>query len=148
MLRKYRLGFEIWGLVLFLAIMLPNLIWFAIPAPSDILRAQSVTPAADTVASVCQVLMAAALCLLKNRDGARRAAPLLIAAAVCCLLYYASWIAYYRGIVHAAVILGLTVLPCLAFFFFAMDRKNWIACIPISIFTICHLLHSVVNFLL
>ena len=44
MLKKYKLG---------LIIMIPNFIWFAVPAPNDILRADSVTGAFDTLASVC-----------------------------------------------------------------------------------------------
>ena len=32
---KYRLGFSIWALLLFLAVMIPNFIWFAVPATSS-----------------------------------------------------------------------------------------------------------------
>ena len=49
---------------------------------------------------------------------------------------------------NAAVILGLTVFPCLAFMLFAVDRKNMIAVVPISIFSICHLIYGVVNFII
>ena len=57
MIKKYKIGFEFWGVLLFLIIMIPNFIWFAVPAPNDILRADSITKAVDTVGSVCQVLM-------------------------------------------------------------------------------------------
>ena len=30
MLKRYKLSFEIWGLLLFLIVMIPNFIWFAI----------------------------------------------------------------------------------------------------------------------
>lgn len=53
MLKKYRLSFDIWGLLLFLVIMIPNSIWFAVPAPNDILRANSITVIFDTIASIC-----------------------------------------------------------------------------------------------
>ena len=43
MFKEYRIGFDIWGALLFLIIMLPNTIWFAVPAPNDILRTDSVT---------------------------------------------------------------------------------------------------------
>ena len=46
------------------------------------------------------------------------------------------------------VILGLTVPPCLVFFFFALDRKNMIAVIPIFVFTVCHLVYGIVDFLI
>lgn len=145
--KKYKLGFDIWGAVLFLIIMIPNFIWFAVPAPNDVLRDDSVTQVFDIIASISQVLMVAALCALINQNRKKISiTPLIIAAMVCCLLYFASWIFYYIGVVSPIVILGLTVPPCLAFLFFAVDRKNMLAVVPILIFTICHLIYSVVNF--
>lgn len=149
MLKKYKLSFEIWGLLLFLIIMTPNFIWFAIPAPNDVLRGKSITETIDTVAAVCQILMIAALCIFKNKKCGRRCATnFIIIVVICCLLYFFCWIVYYNGIVNAIVILGLTVSPCFAFLFFAMDRKNGIAFILISIFTICHLIYGVANFII
>lgn len=147
MLQKYKLGFDIWGLLLFLIIMIPNFIWFAIPAPNDILREKSITETIDTVASICQILMIAALCIFKNKDRKRCVTPFIIIAACSCLLYFVSWIVYYGGIINVIVTLGLTIPPCLAFLFFAIDRKNGIALIPTFIFTICHLIYGVVNFI-
>ena len=149
MLKKYELGFETEGLLLFLILMIPNVIWFAIPAPNDVLRADSMTETINAAASVCQVWMVAALCICRNKERKKlRATPFIIAAAGCCLLYFASWMFYYGGAVNAAVILGLTLPPCLAFLFFAVDRKNGIALLPILIFTICHLIYGVVNFMI
>ena len=149
MLKNCKLSFEIWGLLLFLIIMIPNFIWFAIPAPNDILRAKSITEMVDTVASVCQILMIVAICIIRNRESKKLCiSPFIIMAAACYLLYVASWIAYYSGMTNVVVILGLTIPPCLAFLFFAIDRKNGIALIPISIFTICHLVYGAVNFII
>ena len=149
MFKRYKLSFEIWGLLLFLIIMIPNFIWFAIPAPNDILRAKSITEMVDTVASVCQILMIVAICIIRNRESKKLCiSPFIIMAAACYLLYVASWIAYYNGMTNVVVILGLTIPPCLAFLFFAIDRKNGIALIPISIFTICHLVYGAVNFII
>ncbi len=149
MLKNYKLSFEIWGLLLFLIVMIPNFIWFAIPAPNDILRAKSITEMVDTVASVCQILMIVAICIIRNRESKKLCiSPFIIMAAACYLLYVASWIAYYSGMTNVVVILGLTIPPCLAFLFFAIDRKNGIALIPISIFTICHLVYGAVNFII
>jgi len=148
-LKKYKLGFDIWGLLLFLIIMVPNFIWFAVPAPNDVLRAESVTEAVDIIASICQVLMVIALCIFVNRKSCKlRITPLVIAVIICCLLYFVSWISYYAGIVNTVIILGLTVFPCLAFIFFAVDRKNMMALVLISIFTICHLIYGVANFII
>lgn len=133
---------------MFLIIMIPNFIWFAIPAPNDVLRVDSTTKIADIIGSVCQSLMIAALCIIKNRDCKKiHFSPLIIAVCGCCLLYFASWGFYYGGTVNAAVILGLTFPPCMAFLLFALDRKNYIAVFPTVAFTACHLIYSVVSFI-
>lgn len=148
MLKKYAFGFEPWGLALFLLIMIPTVIWSAVPAPNDMLRASSLTPRIDAIGSVFQVLMIAAVCLVKNKERAAfRATPLVAGAVLCCLLYGASWAAYYCGMANAAVIVGLTVPPCMAFLFFALDRKNGIALVPILGFTACHVIYAAVNFM-
>lgn len=153
-MKKYKVSFDIWGLVLFLAIMIPNFIWFAVPAPHDILRAESATAVIDRIASVCQVLMVIALCFLKNQErksagGHRLVLTAWLAAVVlCCFLYFLSWAVYYFGMVNVLVICGLTLSPCLAFLFYAIDKKNLIAVVPISIFTICHLIYAVVNYII
>lgn len=64
LLKQYRFGFDPWGLLLFLLVMLPNFIWFAVPAPNDILRADSATPVVDAIGSVFQVLTVACLCFV------------------------------------------------------------------------------------
>ncbi len=149
MLKKYKFGFDIWGLLLFLIIMIPNFIWFAIPAPNDVLRADSVTEILDTIASICQLIMVISLCIFVNRKSSKfRITSLIVVVIICCLLYFVSWIGYYAGMVNVFVILGLMLSPCLAFIFFAIDRKNIIAVVSISIFSICHFIYGVVNFII
>ena len=67
MLKKYRFGFDVMGLVIFLIIMIPNFIWFAVPAPNDILRNDSSTEIIDTIGSVFQVLFVTSLCVVINK---------------------------------------------------------------------------------
>ena len=148
-MKKYRIGFDVWGLVLFLLIMLPNFVWFAYPAPNDILRAESATEIFDIIASICQVSIVVCLCFFINQDSEKlHTSPLIVATVLFCLLYFVSWVVYYVGQVGALVVLGLTLFPCFAFFTFALDRKNMLAVIPISIFTLCHLEYGVVNFIM
>lgn len=147
-MKKYKLGFEVRGLILFLIIMLPNLIWFAVPAPNDILRAESVTETVDLIGSICQVIMIAALCVLINKDQPKfKLTPLIIGIIVCAAGYFAGWIFYYCGTANAAVVLALTAFPCTAFLLFAIDRKNYIALIPAAGFTVCHLIYGIINFI-
>ena len=149
MLKKYKLGFDISGLVIFLIIMLPNFIWFAFPAPNDILRQESITPIVDIIGSVCQIIFVASLCIVINKErDSIRISPLLISTAFCIGLYFLGWVLYYNGIVNPMVIICLTLPPCIALIFFALDRKNIIAFIPTVCFTICHLIYGIVNFIL
>lgn len=142
-MRNYKIGLSIWGVILFLIIMLPNLIWSAVPAPDDVLRHVSQTGTVDVIASVCQVLFVAALCALVHRDaGPLRPTP-PIAGAICCVgLYYVGWVLYYAGFTGPLTVFLLTAPPCGAFLLFALDRKNDIALVPAVVFTLCHLYHG------
>lgn len=149
MIKKYRFGFDIWGLGLFLLIMLPNFLWFAIPAPNDILRADSITPVFDTIGGIFQVIMIGVLCLIKNISARKFkfTSTLIIITLICCLFYFTAWFLYYQGIVNIFIILSLCIFPCAAFLFYEIDRKNYIAIIPTSIFSVCHIIYGFVNFI-
>ncbi len=148
MLKSYKFGFDIWALLLFVLVMVPNIVWFSFPAPVDVLRVDSVTETLDAVASVLQVMMIAALCLLKRRDAETvHLSPLIILAIACVLLYYVCWVAYYFGVVLAPVLLGLAAFPCAAFISYAADRRNWIALVLACAFSVCHLVFAIANFI-
>ena len=147
-LKQYRFGFDPWGLLLFLLVMLPNFIWFAVPAPNDILRTDSVTPVVDAIGSVFQVLTIACLCFVIHKDRSKlRFSPHIIATIVCVAIYYIGWALYYTTNVSPTVILLLTLPPCLAFIFFAADRKNLPAILFATAFAACHLVFAVANFI-
>ena len=147
-LSKYRFGFDFSGLVLFLLVMLPNFIWFAVPAPNDVLRSESATPIIDIIASVCQVLTVACLCFVINKERSKlRFSLLVIAAVICIVAYYIGWGLYYSGIASDGVILMLTIPPCLAFILFAADRKNLPAVLFATGFAVCHLIFAIMNFI-
>ena len=147
-LKQYRFGFDPWGLLLFLLVMLPNFIWFAVPAPNDILRADSATPVVDTIGSVFQVLTVACLCFVIHQDRSKlRFSPLIIATIVCVAIYYIGWALYYTTNVNPIVILLLTISPCLAFILFAIERENLPAILFATVFAVCHLVFAVVNFI-
>lgn len=150
MLKKYRLGFDLFGLILFIAIMIPNMIWFIVPAPKDILRNESVTLVVDLIASIGQVIMITVLCIVKRTDLPRPSmrSRWFVLCLISCLFYYISWIMYYMGIVTDPVILSLCLFPCLAFILYEVDRRNWIAMVPTIGFTALHLVYGILNFIL
>ena len=149
MLKKYKMGFDIWGLVVFLIIMIPNFIWSAVPAPNDILRTESATKVIDAIGSVAQVVMIFALCAFINNERNKLGLTKTIITVICCIvIYFCSWVFYYLGVTNWLVIMGLTIPPCMAFLFFAIVRKNYISIVPIAIFTVCHVIFGVVNFII
>lgn len=148
-MKNYMFCFNIWGLVLFLIIMLPNFIWFAIPAPNDILRTDSVTPTVDAIGSFCQIFFIIALCILQRKSTPKiQVNPLIIMVIVSVLLYFTGWIFHYIGVTNPLIILLLTIPPCSAFIILAIDRKNGIALIPAICFTICHITYAVINYII
>lgn len=147
-LKQYRFGFDPWGLILFLLVMLPNFIWFAVPAPDDILRVDSATPVVDAIGSVFQVLTVACLCFVIHKSSSKlRFSPLIIATIICISIYYIGWALYYTANVSPIVILLLTVPRCLAFLLFAIDRKNLLAILFATVFAMYHLIFWVANFM-
>ena len=148
MLKKYRIGFDIFGLLLFLLIMIPNFIWFAVSAPNDVLRVESFTPIIDGIGSVSQVVFIATIYILKRKGVDKiRFSKLLILSLAMVIAYFMGWILYYSGIVNPIVIILLTIPPCMAFILYAVDRKNVIATILTVIFTVCHVTYEAVNYI-
>lgn len=96
-MKNYKFCFDIWRLLLFLIIMLPNFIWFAIPAPNDILRTDSVTSIVDAIGSFCQIFFIIALCILQKKNTPKmQINPFIIMVIVSVILYF---------IVHICVVL-------------------------------------------
>lgn len=150
MVKKYRFGLSTHGLALFFIIMLPNFVWFAAPAPRDILRNVSLTPALDRAGSVCQIGMTAALAFIIRIDAAAFSfqSKWIRAATLCTAAYFAAWLLYYCGIVTGLLMMGLCIFPCMAFLCYEIDRMNGPALILTGIFTVLHAVYGAVNFIL
>ena len=61
--------FNIYGVLLFMLIMIPNFIWFMVKAPNDILRIESITPTIDLIASIFQIIMIICFCFSKDKNN-------------------------------------------------------------------------------
>jgi len=112
--------------------MLPNLIWVFVPAPNDVLRGESITQMLDTVASVSQIILVTALCMVVNTKSGKVKikSKFSILCAVCCAAYFIAWALHYQGLVNASILLSLCLFPCFAFLAYETDRKNIIALLP------------------
>ncbi len=128
--------------------MLPNIVWFFVPAQNDILRNETSTQVLDVFVTVFQIMMLAVLCVIKNVNARKiKISLFIILSTAFGLIYYVCWILYYNGAVHEMVLLGLCVFPCCSFLFYGIDRKNYMALVPISVFTVLHLISTIINFL-
>ncbi|MDV4151441.1 hypothetical protein R0131_11370 [Clostridium sp. AL.422] len=147
-IKNYKIGFDILGLLLFLIIMIPNFIWFAVPTSNDILRNESLTPVIDIIASIFQVITIMSLCIIKNKQCQKLIKkPWLKWIIICIIIYFIGWILYYIGIVNSVIILDLCIAPCVAFILLSIERKNIVALIASTIFMICHVLYGIMNFI-
>ncbi len=147
-LRSYGFKFDKWALLLCLLVLLPTFVWMAFPVPDDLLRIESCTPVWDTVGSVFQTVMMAALCLLRNRQASSRCSvPLRWSIVAMLLLYWLAWFLYYAGFFNMLILMLLVVPPCLCFFLFAWERRNAWALLAAIGFLCCHLVFAVMNFL-
>ena len=144
---KYKITFDLYGLLLFLLIMLPNFIWFVIPAPNDILRIESITPGLDITSSFFQVMMVIALCFIANKERQKPMDKLFVIAIIITVsFYFLGWVFYYNGFAGPVVILTLCIVPCLSFIIFSVARKNIFSLIFSTIFMVCHFIYTFMNF--
>lgn len=148
-LKDYKFGFDIWALGLFVLIMIPNIVWFCVPASDDVLRGESVNAALDTAATVFQVIAVAVFIFIinKNRKKLDPFSPFSFGAVLCLAVYIAAWICYFCGVANAFVIIFLAVLPCLSLGLFELERKCYPALLPTAVFAVLHIVSSCINFL-
>lgn len=143
------MGADVRGLILFAAILLPNLIWFTLPAPNDILRGESQTVLLDGFASAFQVLTVFFMCAFIRKNAPKKILiPAAVTISLFVLLYYMAWIVYYRGFIQSAILMILAVAPCAVLIIFSGVRKNAFALIPAVVFAVCHVSSALINFML
>ncbi|OQC11540.1 MAG: hypothetical protein BWX74_00120 [Tenericutes bacterium ADurb.Bin087] len=148
MLKKYKFNLELWAIVLFAMILIPNLIWIIVPPAIDPLRVESITKGVDIATIIVQVLMIASLTLLANEEVEKvKLNPLLTTTIVMVLLYVVSWVMYYINLFNIVILLGLTLCPCVAIILYAIDRKNIFGLVFAALFTIGHFIFAFANFL-
>lgn len=145
---RYKFGFDFLAIIHIFFIMIPNIVWALVPAKNDYLRTESVTPIIDLIGSIFQVIFIATLCFIVPKDKSKNK-TLLITSWCCIIFYLIIWILYYRGIGNIiSIILSLSIAPCMAFMFYELGVKNYLAIFPTAVFTICHIIFAVVNFMI
>lgn len=145
--KRFRIGLNGFGVVIFAAVMVPNVLWYYFPAGNDPLRIPSTTVLLDTIATVFQAVFVFLMCLFVDRLAEKPTGrhPGILAAFTLVLLYGISWLIYYFVAVNMAVILALAVLPCLAFLAVEWACQNRLAAVPTVIFLVLHTVSTVIH---
>ncbi len=145
-LKQYAFGLDVWGLLLFAVIMLPNIIAFCVPAISS--HFQENTPL-DPAASVFQVISVALLIFIvrREREKIKFSSPLIVLAGLALICYYIAWIFLFCSYLNAAVWLFLAIMPCAALICFEIARKNIFALPFTVVFAILHIISTCIAYL-
>lgn len=149
MLKKYKFGIDAWAIWFIAAIMLPNIIWALSNLPNDILKNETLTPVLDNIMTIAQVLMIVSLCLIRNKETQNRPIKSSFPAisAAFCMFYYSSWIFYFCGSADSIILVSLCVTPCVALILYCLFRKNAPALLFTALFSVFHIMRTVLNFL-
>lgn len=88
------------------------------------------------------------LVFVVRRDKSVNNLCFFVSAAAALLVYYICWTLYYRGVANPYMfIIGMAVMPVVAFGAFGVWRKNYFVLIPDLIFAVFHLVITCGTFL-
>ena len=146
-IKNYRFGFEFCGFILSLAILLPSVIWYFIPAPNDVLRSADSIFALGMTAAVLRGLAMLTSSFLVNLDSRELkfnpAAFLIFAFGA---IYYIGWFLYYAGFANVFTLTLLAVSPVVMLASLAVDRKNIFSLVLSASFAVVHIVCIVLGF--
>jgi hypothetical protein len=148
--KDYGIGFSLKGLVAFMLVMVPNIIWMIVPPPNNPIAGNNApSPLLESVLVISQATMIALLIMLIPR-GKRAGQGTNIftgLASICLAGYYGSWIAYYAGIAHPWILVGMAALPSVYFIAVGLWLQNYVSLVPSVVFAITHTAITCFNFL-
>ena len=134
--KNYKWGADLLGILLIALILLPNIVYWCIPAFTGL----GGNRALSIVGYVFQALGIAATVALVNKQ--RKPFTFFSLGGMLTwtflLIDYAAWIFYFCSFYNIAVALFLTVAPCVSLIAFQADRKNYIAVVPTGVFALLH----------
>lgn len=137
---NYKIGFDLWGFILFAVLMIPNIVYWCLPAFNDL----GGNALLDFIALFFEVPSIVFLIVMKRKHPERRHLfdSLYIMTAAMVLFYYVAWIVYFCGFNQLNVILFLTVCPCAALLLYELERKNLLALFPTAVFSVLHIVSA------
>lgn len=140
-LKNYKPGVDLWGLVLFGLLLLPNVVYWCIPKEYHLGGSGALDIAAKVFQAISLVLLV--FVVRREREKFSFSSPMIYFSSLFLLLYYIAWIFFFCGYGNAAVLLFLAGCPCVTLLLFEIWRKNWIALFPTAVFSVLHIVATV-----
>ena len=149
-IKQYKIGFSLYGLLAFLFQELPYLPWLLIPPIDNPLENNiPLNIFFGTIEKVGGVLTVASLIIVTQKITVKNdfKNKFFIIAVVCLGVYYFCWLLYFNGITNFwLIIIGLTAVVPVYYFFIALWLKNYIAVITSILFFFGHTISNIINF--
>lgn len=143
--KEYKWGIDLLGVLLIALLILPNIVYWCIPDFTGL--------GGDKTVSVIGYLfealgLAATVAIVRKEQKPFSFLSLTgLLAWLFLLLDYIAWIFYFCNFYNIAVVVFLTVAPCVTLLSFQAERKNYIAMAPTGVFTLLHLVALLVIWL-
>lgn len=133
-------GFSWKGLLTFLLMMIPNLVYFLLPNPNVPGTGMSNHLILDILEHASQAIFLCLLLFLVSKQSSPLVSPYTVCIAILLLAYYALWIFYFAGGNSLPPLLGMAVLPVAYFILAEIWLHNLPALVPTAVFGAVHIL--------
>ena len=149
--KQYKVGFSIYGLIAFTLQEIPYLPWLLLPLVNN--------PLANNIPKNMYfgmleksggILTVALLVIVINKSliQPKLNNKFFLVSAFCLITYYVCWIFYFSGFTNAwLIVIGLSAVVPIYYFFIALWLENYFAVIASIIFFVGHTGSNIINFL-
>jgi len=151
-LRQYKIGFSIYGLIAFALQELPYLPWLLCPPVNNPLANNiPINAIFGILEKFGGVLTVGLLIIIINKSviQPKFKNKLLFISVLCLITYYICWIFYFLGVTNAwLIVIGLSAVVPIYYFFIALWLKNYFAIFTSIIFFVGHTVSNMINYIL
>jgi len=151
-LRQYKVGFSLYGLIAFALQELPYLPWFLwTPVNNPLANNIPKNIFFGVLEKFGGVLTVGLLIIIINKSviHPKIRNKLLLISVLCLIAYYICWIFYFFGVTNVwLIVIGLSAVVPIYYFFIALWLKNYFAMFTSIIFFVGHTGSNIINFLL
>lgn len=147
-MKQLKFGFSKLGLLAVILVMLPNILFLFWSPPNNLLADNEAKLLLfNILENIGRYGLMLAMVFIVNQEGERKSFPLLIIALCFLIAYYICWVAYFLGVTHGLLFVGLAVFPSLFFLLSALMLRNTVAAGFTMLFGTLHILISISNFM-